>query len=156
MNLIASKLLGLRGRFGIELTSTSNQEDGMNAEKDGGEEIDNWSFEWWKVFMMLGPLHPKASWAVTRGQITKTAPLIRSYHNVRACCLGGRELYAKRVEIFAWFDLLSFPFASVPSFLQQDTPTRNDGNKAHAVTNAFGGQLHGKTNAPLLLRALET
>lgn len=77
MNVIATKLLGLGGRFGIDL-SALNKEDGNEVEFE-----DNWSYEWWNLFMKLGPLHPKASWGVTRGQVTKTAPLIKNFREVR-------------------------------------------------------------------------
>lgn len=87
MNLIATKLLGLKGRFGNDLGDMnggckdisigSEDEDCTNAKFE-----DNWSFDWWKLFMKLGPLHPKASWGVTRGQVTKTAPLVKNFRQV--------------------------------------------------------------------------
>lgn len=76
MNYIASKFMGLKGKFGIDLS-------GMDKGEESEPFEDNWSFEWWKLFMKLGPLHPKASWGVTRGQITKTAPLVKNYRKVR-------------------------------------------------------------------------
>eukprot|EP00752_Nemacystus_decipiens_P017245 g15449.t1 len=72
MNLIATKLLGLKGRFGTDL-------EDMDEDRAGDRFEDNWSYDWWKLFMKLGPLHPKASWGVTRGQVTKTAPLVKNF-----------------------------------------------------------------------------
>lgn len=88
MNVIATKLLGLKDRFGNDLGDMdgggckdvkfgSRGEDGAKTRFE-----DNWSFDWWKLFMKLGPLHPKASWGVTRGQVTKTAPLVKNVRQV--------------------------------------------------------------------------
>eukprot|EP00903_Cladosiphon_okamuranus_P014333 g13311.t1 len=83
MNLVATKFLGLKGRFGNDLDDMDgDSKDGRAKDEDGGAKTqfeDNWSFDWWKLFMKLGPLHPKASWGVTRGQVTKTAPLVKNY-----------------------------------------------------------------------------
>lgn len=62
----ASKFLGLKNVFGIDL-------------EEGKPYQDNWSWEWWKLFYRLGFLHPQAKWALTRGQVTKTAPIVHSY-----------------------------------------------------------------------------
>ncbi len=62
----ASKFLGLKNVFGVSL-------------EDGVPYHDNWSWEWWKLFYQLGFFHPKARWALTRGQVTKTAPIVHAY-----------------------------------------------------------------------------
>lgn len=62
----ASKFLGLKNVFGVSL-------------EDGKPYDDNWSWEWWKLFYKLGFFHPKAKWALTRGQVTKTAPIVNAY-----------------------------------------------------------------------------
>ena len=75
LNLVATKLLGLKGRFGNDLAD-------MDEDCSEKRFEDNWSLDWWKLFMKLGPLHPKASWGVTRGQVTKTAPLVKNWRQV--------------------------------------------------------------------------
>ena len=62
----ASKFLGLKNVFGVSL-------------EDGKPYHDNWSWEWWKLFYKLGFFHPKARWGLTRGQVTKTAPIVDAY-----------------------------------------------------------------------------
>ncbi len=66
LNWVASNVLGLRNVFGVSL-------------EDGTPYHDNWSWEWWKLFYKLGFWHPKARWGLTRGQVTKTAPIVRAY-----------------------------------------------------------------------------
>lgn len=88
MNVLATKLLGLKGFFGNDLsdTDTATGDDDDNDDADAAPDVvafeDNWSFDWWKLFMKLGPLHPKAGWGVTRGQVTKTAPLVKNFREV--------------------------------------------------------------------------
>lgn len=92
MNVLATKFLGLGGRFGIDLSAAEAEAAGDDGDGcDNGFE-DNWSLDWWKLFMKLGPLHPKASWGVTRGQITKTAPLVKNYRQVRGTMAEGKSL----------------------------------------------------------------
>ena len=62
----ASKFLGLKNVFGVSL-------------EDGKAYDDNWSWEWWTLFYKLGFFHPKARWSLTRGQVTKTAPIVDAY-----------------------------------------------------------------------------
>lgn len=66
INWIANKLLGLKDLFGTTLS-------------DDKEYDDNWSWEWWTLFYKLGFFHPNAKWGLTRGQVTKTAPIVKAY-----------------------------------------------------------------------------
>lgn len=84
MNVIGTKLLGLRGLFGNDLGKSDTTGDAGATTFE-----DNWSFDWWKLFMKLGPLHPKASWGVTRGQVTKTAPLVKNFREVCIVVVTG-------------------------------------------------------------------
>lgn len=66
LNVVSSRLLGLEGEFGVTLSDKSKYED-------------NWSWEWWKLFIKLGPMHPGGEWGITRGQVTKTSPVVHNY-----------------------------------------------------------------------------
>ncbi len=66
-NWMASNLLGLKNVFGSTLS-------------DDKEYDDNWSWGWWKLFYKLGYFHPNAKWGLTRGQVTKTAPIVKAYN----------------------------------------------------------------------------
>eukprot|EP00903_Cladosiphon_okamuranus_P009949 g9440.t2 len=73
-NFFATKFLGLKERFSKDL-------DDMDEDYAEKRVEDNLSYDWRKLFMKLGPLHPKVSWRVTRGQDTKT-PLVKNFRQV--------------------------------------------------------------------------
>lgn len=72
--------------------------------------------------MKLGPLHPKAGWGVTRGQVTKTAPLVKNYRQVLPVHVVVGEGGAALIVVMTLTFLVFFSSAIV-LYIVADTST---------------------------------